>query len=237
MKGAEKHPSAETLSLGSSSDDEDGLLESWFKDEAPQGKAQPSTTNAPSDDGNGEQAKIDGDRAGVTEVELGSSVRNWIKSYNEGNSETSHNRNLTGVVGVQAHNTLSELKMTILGSESTGGRRRAIQLEDSAGSKYTCESTIQGGIASKFVDCLARYDEEKGVYVLETVDWKLSNLKQKAGRKRTAPSSVPTNPQGILDPRTRAKKAEENVKRLKRSSRPKLPARKAPTPSISPPDK
>lgn len=217
---AGRHPQAETLSLESSSSDEDGFLESWFKGDAP-----PSTSNK--SDHNCKQAKID--RAGATEVKLGSSVRDWIKSYNGGNSETA--RKLTGVVGVQDNNTWSDLKM-IVGSESKGGKR-SFQLEDSAGSKYTCENTIS---SSKFVDCLARYDEEKGAYILETVDWKLSNLKQKASRKRTAPSSAPAKPQGILDPRTRAKKAEESLKRLKRSSRPKPPARKASIPSICPPN-
>ena len=225
---AEPEARAEKRRPSCSDDDDDGFLESWFKEDSPRivGPSKSTTSNA-SDNDDCEQAKID---PGVTEVKLGSSVSNWIERYNEGNSEEA--RVLTGVVGVQAHNnTWSELKM-ILGSDSKGGRKRAVQLEDSAGSKYTCEADI----SSKFVDCLARYDEVKGAYILETVDWKLSNLKQTDSRKRTAPSSAPTKPQGILDPRTRAKKAEESLKRLKRSSRPKPPTRKASTPTMCPPN-
>ncbi|KAL9186529.1 hypothetical protein ACHAXT_005767 [Thalassiosira profunda] len=75
------------------------------------------------------------------------------------------------------------------------------------------------------VDCLARYDSAKRCYVLEIVGMRIDNLQHMGeevptiadadtcARSKREPSTQPTE---RFDPRSIAKRAEEQVKQLKR---------------------
>lgn len=71
------------------------------------------------------------------------------------------------------------------------------------------------------VDCLARYDPEKGAYVLEIVDLEVSGLTTtqeedyEIGKDESAETLAEKPTSIFADPRSRAKQAAKQVKRLK----------------------
>lgn len=65
------------------------------------------------------------------------------------------------------------------------------------------------------VDCLARYDATKGCYVLEIVELDVSASTFAGKRKDDERSPSMEHPSTIADPRSRAKQAEKQVRKLK----------------------
>ena len=64
------------------------------------------------------------------------------------------------------------------------------------------------------VDCIARYDATKGSYVLEIVDLDVS-ASTIIGKSKDDESPSMEHPSTIADPRSRAKQAEKQVRKLK----------------------
>ncbi|KAL7482824.1 hypothetical protein ACHAW6_008490 [Cyclotella cf. meneghiniana] len=90
-----------------------------------------------------------------------------------------------------------------------------------------------GRNANAMIDCLARYDPVKKCYILELVDMTVSNLHLRSGDDYSEPNSnegpaamdtagiaSPKQPEPlIVDPRLRARRAEDQVRKLKRGKR------------------
>jgi hypothetical protein len=71
------------------------------------------------------------------------------------------------------------------------------------------------------IDCLARYDNQKQCYILEIVDMTVSNLQPDSGSTPSdsaadVADTLSKHPEPLVDPRLLAKRAEAQVKKLKR---------------------
>eukprot|EP00804_Cyclotella_cryptica_P001731 CCRYP_009097-RA/>CCRYP_009097-RA protein AED:0.27 eAED:0.27 QI:110/1/1/1/0/0/3/896/407 len=92
------------------------------------------------------------------------------------------------------------------------------------GDAVLCASR-EGRKGSAMIDCLARYDPDKKCYILDLVEMTVSNLHSHSvddgAGSNDGPPRVPfMQPEPlIVDPRIRAQKAEDQVRKLKRGKR------------------
>ncbi len=163
-------------------------------------------------------------------------------------------QNVEGNDGIHISSTLrlsvgkKRKRQTVAGSEVAEATLE--QLQSPGDTQQNDEKQQYCGIAAiapdaersnvgTMVDCLARYDPEKGAYVLEIVDLDVSGLTttqlKDDGRDKDVESSesneLPAAERAhsiIADPRSRAKQAAKQVKRLKQG-RGKRSERKRPT--------
>ena len=84
-------------------------------------------------------------------------------------------------------------------------------------------SNVEGTTSvAALVDCLARYDPERGCYVLEMVDMLIETSESDAAECRPRMDGDSRNMMGgkqsgaLMDPRSVAKRAEDQVKKMKR---------------------
>lgn len=162
-------------------------------------------------------------------------------------------QNVEGNDGIHISSTLrlsvgkKRKRQTVAGSEVAEATLE--QLQSPGDTQQNDEKQQYCGIAAiapdaersnvgTMVDCLARYDPEKGAYVLEIVDLDVSGLTttqlKDDGRDKDVESSESNELPAerahsiIADPRSRAKQAAKQVKRLKQG-RGKRSERKRPT--------
>ena len=181
-------------------------------------------------------------------IELGDSIDRWITSHRAAKEnpkkrqrrETPTKGIYDGVISIQRRlgfDDLSNLSTQLLRVEnkkSLAGREIAeATLDQLNSSSDVAQSNQQCGIAAlvpnaeranlgTMVDCLARYDHDRGVYVLEIVDVDVSDLSKSTHQNNRQDSQTDNDeqlnssiPPPIVDPRIRAKEALKQVRRLK----------------------
>ncbi|KAL9186134.1 hypothetical protein ACHAXT_005372 [Thalassiosira profunda] len=178
--------------------------------------------------------------SGKTRVELGASVLQWISREESGGKGKADRA--TGVVGIQQTTALSPiLRLTTseisLRKRRRGGDESAKATIEDISEQTASDRRVQSGRvvhasdatrssnSGNMVDCLARYDSAKRCYVLEMVGMRIDNLQPMgeeaqtiAGTDTCARSKRESSTQSTerFDPRSIAKRAEEQVKQLKR---------------------
>lgn len=224
--------------------DDGGFLESWVKEKEANRKANANQEDnchedrhEPEYSDGGEKYESPGN--GKTRVELGASVLQWISREESGGKGTADRA--TGVVGIQQTNDAALSPLLLLTTSENSPRKRRRGGDESA--KATIEDIseqtasdrrVQSGRvvhasdatrssnSGNMVDCLARYDPAKRCYVLEMVGMRIDNL-QPMGEQAQTIAGTDTQPRSKRephitqsDPRSIAKRAEEQVKQLKR---------------------
>jgi len=183
-------------------------------------------------------------------IELGASVLQWVSSAkkSEGKKKRSQSslHDNRGVVALQHNHDeqdfISPTSMLRLTTTSLGNPRKRPRagaecaeatLEEISSSermvkcgKAAYASDNAGNILAPgaMVDCLARYDFEKGCYVLEIVDLLVNKLEPSSkaaqdeqivhqGKAATIANATSNK---CFDPRSRAKRADDQIKKLKK---------------------
>lgn len=185
------------------------------------------------------------DRTKRYPIEIGSSVLEWISNRNSKKPKASGNVEMKdsaviGILGKQDPNggrtMAASLWMELIKNPSTGRMQskdiHAAIIESSH--HEGSETQYFRGDATKctsydrrksMVDCLAIYDDKRKCYILEMVDMSISNLhqtdqsKQDLERNNSQFALGTSTDVSNKDPRLLAKRAEAQVKKLKRGKR------------------
>mmetsp|Transcript_39215 Transcript_39215/g.57869 ORF Transcript_39215/g.57869 Transcript_39215/m.57869 type:complete len:336 (-) Transcript_39215:41-1048(-) len=124
------------------------------------------------------------------------------------------------VGGEVAEATLEQFHVSSVDTQNNGNRQQICGI-------VAIAPDAERASIGTMVDCLARYDHEKGAYILEIVDLDVSGL----GLTATTPEHGKDAENGdiaamtekyksaIADPRSRAKQAEKQVRKLKQGKR------------------
>jgi len=221
---------------GSSSDDssdDGGFLESWLEAEKKKSESDihediQISQNDKEDIPNKEHEQED--ETTKNTMQLGDSVLQWIEST----KRKKRSGNECGIVGIQQNHQeatfpqTSTLKLTKPNTKKrsrTGTEQSEVLIEESRGDVEKCGQIVQS--EEGMVDCLARYDKEKGCFVLEVVDLLVSNLQSSTAKAVQNEEEAACDKEGAstevdrqqFDPLSKAKRAEKQIKKLKKGKR------------------
>jgi len=221
---------------GSSSDDssdDGGFLESWLEAEKKKSESDIQkdiqiSQNDKEDIPNKEHEQVDETMNNT--MQLGDSVLQWIestkrkkRSYNDyGIWYTTKWR---GNIFPNIYCTLKLTKPNTKKRSRTGTEQSEVLIEESRGDVKKCGQIVQS--EEGMVDCLARYDKEKGCYVLEKVNLLVRNLQSSTAEAVPNEEEAACDKEGAstevdrqqFDPLTKAKRAEQQIKKLKKGKR------------------
>ena len=232
----EKTATTGKKSDGSSSDsssDDGGFLESWLEAEKKKSESDihkdVQTSQNNDEDITPKKAHEQVDETMKNTMQLGDSVLQWIEST----KRKKRYDNDCGIVGIQRNDgeAFSETSTLKLSKPNTKKRSRAgidqseVLIEESSSGLKMCGEAVQS--EEGMVDCIARYDKDKGCYVLEAVDLLINNL------QTSTAEAVPNEEEAACDkdkadtdvdrqqfnPLTKAKRAEQQIKKLKKGKR------------------
>ena len=237
--GGVKEKTANTKKQGNENDDsstdDGGFLESWLEAEKKKSESdihkhkdiQISQNN--DEDITPKKAHEQVDETMKNTMQLGDSVLQWIEST----KRKKRYDNDCGIVGIQRNDgeAFSETSTLKLSKPNTKKRSRAgidqseVLIEESSSGLKMCGEAVQS--EEGMVDCIARYDKDKGCYVLEAVDLLINNL------QTSTAEAVPNEEEAACDkdkadtdvdrqqfnPLTKAKRAEQQIKKLKKGKR------------------
>ena len=231
----EKTANTGKKSDGSSSDDssdDGGFLESWLEAEKKKSESDihqdtdiQISQNDKEDIPNKEHEQED--ETTKNTMQLGDSVLQWIESTKR--KKRSHND--YGIIGIQQNGeaTFPQTSTLKLTKPNTKKRSRTEQseviIEESSSGLKKCGQVIQS--EEGMVDCLARYNEEKGCFVLEVVDLLVSNLQSSTAKAVQNEEEAACDKEGAstevdrqqFNPLTKAKRAEQQIKKLKKGKK------------------
>ncbi len=177
------------------------------------------------------------------QILLGNSASRWITNYqtckqkhSKKNVEEERRSNCiyNGVISIQnscgesINDKPSELRLSVNNKRRRSAGREVAeatleQLDVAQDERRTLlhghaelAPSAERSTLGTMVDCIARYDAKKGCYVLEIVDLDVS-ASTISGKSKDESSSSMENPRSTLfaDPRSRAKQAEKQVRKLK----------------------
>lgn len=244
------------------SDDDDGGFLEWFQAEKKADEAKTATDHALDASNQDESVETQNEDHGSRTSDAGEAGKKTAIPMHLGESvlryrESSRGTHAFGVVAIQresgehAFNKTSTLHLTFppenagrkrqrVGNERMQATLQEIITDDSArgAEKRSCQvkypSDAGRSSASDMVDCLARYDPQRGCYVLEVVDLLVDNVRPFAEEAQNAEQmskiasdardsddavQQPSNPAGLFDIRSIAKRADDQIKSLRRKGR------------------